>query len=74
MSAPFRLTLWTADAALAARADAAGVDRIGVDLDRLGKAERQAGWTAGSRRIQRPTSCVSARDCAARSASCASTR
>ena len=43
MSAPFRLTLWTADAALAARADAAGVDRIGVDLDRFGKAERQAG-------------------------------
>jgi len=34
MTAPFRLTLWTADPALAARADAAGVDRIGVDLDR----------------------------------------
>lgn len=28
---------------LAARADAAGVDRIGVDLERLGKAERQRG-------------------------------
>jgi len=39
----FRLTLITEDATLAARADEAGVDRIGVDLERLGKAERQAG-------------------------------
>lgn len=39
----FRLTLITSDPALAARADAGGVDRIGVDLERLGKAERQAG-------------------------------
>lgn len=31
----------TDDAALAARADHAGVDRIGIDLDRLGKAVRQ---------------------------------
>jgi 2-keto-3-deoxy-L-rhamnonate aldolase RhmA len=38
---PFILTLWTADAALAAAADAAGVDRIGVDLEHLGKRERQ---------------------------------
>lgn len=37
------LTLWTAEPALAARADAAGVDRIGVDLERIGKAERQRG-------------------------------
>jgi hypothetical protein len=37
------LTLWTDDPKLAARADAAGVDRIGVDLERLGKAERQGG-------------------------------
>jgi hypothetical protein len=37
------LTLWTADPGLARRADAAGVDRIGIDLDRLGKRERQAG-------------------------------
>jgi hypothetical protein len=37
------LTLWTGDPRLAARADAAGVDRIGVDLERLGKAERQRG-------------------------------
>jgi hypothetical protein len=37
------LTLWTDDPALAARADAAGVDRVGVDLERLGKAERQSG-------------------------------
>ena len=37
------LTLWTDDPDTARRADAAGIDRIGVDLDRLGKAERQAG-------------------------------
>lgn len=37
------LTLWTADACLARRADAAGIDRIGVDLERLGKRERQRG-------------------------------
>jgi HpcH/HpaI aldolase/citrate lyase family len=37
------LTLWTSDPELAARADAAGVERIGVDLERLGKAERQKG-------------------------------
>jgi hypothetical protein len=44
-SAPdaFVLTLWTSDPALAARADAAGIDRVGVDLERLGKAERQRG-------------------------------
>jgi citrate lyase beta subunit len=39
----FRLTLITADPILAAAADHAGVDRIGLDLERLGKAERQAG-------------------------------
>jgi 2-keto-3-deoxy-L-rhamnonate aldolase RhmA len=39
----FVLTLWTADPELAARADAAGIDRIGVDLETLGKSERQAG-------------------------------
>lgn len=38
----FRLTLLTHDPALAAEADGAGVARIGVDIDRLGKAERQA--------------------------------
>jgi 2-keto-3-deoxy-L-rhamnonate aldolase RhmA len=44
-SAPdaFVLTLWTSDPALAARADAAGIDRVGVDLEHLGKAERQRG-------------------------------
>ncbi|RPJ85260.1 MAG: aldolase [Acidobacteria bacterium] len=36
-------TLFTNDAGLAARADAAGIDRVGVDLERIGKAERQAG-------------------------------
>jgi len=39
----FRLTLLTNDPALAAKADQAGVDRIGLDLERLGKPERQAG-------------------------------
>ena len=39
----FVLTLWTADAELAREADAAGVERIGVDLETLGKAERQRG-------------------------------
>ena len=38
----FCLTLITNDPVLAAQADAAGVDRVGVDLERLGKAERQA--------------------------------
>src|SRR6185436_12988331 len=37
------LTLWTSDPQLAARADAAGVERIGVDLERLGKRDRQGG-------------------------------
>ncbi len=39
---PFILTLWTADPALAAEADAAGVDRIGVDLEHSGKEQRQS--------------------------------
>ena len=37
----FRLTLLTDDPDLAVLADAAGVDRIGVDLEHLGKAQRQ---------------------------------
>ena len=37
----FCLTLLTKDPRLAAEADSAGVNRIGVDLERLGKAERQ---------------------------------
>ena len=37
------LSLWTSDVTLAADADAAGVDRIGVDLESRGKASRQAG-------------------------------
>lgn len=36
------LTLWTGDASLAAAADAAGVQRIGVDLERHGKSARQS--------------------------------
>ncbi len=39
----FVLTLFTNDPELAGRADEAGVDRVGLDLERLGKAERQAG-------------------------------
>jgi len=39
----FRLTLITSEPALAMKGEAVGVDRIGVDLEMLGKAERQAG-------------------------------
>lgn len=39
----FCLTLITSDPALAMLADRAGVDRIGVDLEVLGKAQRQTG-------------------------------
>lgn len=38
----FTLTLVTDDPGLAAEADAAGVQRIGIDIERLGKAGRQA--------------------------------
>jgi len=44
----FVLTAITRDPGLAARADAAGVDRIGVDIERLGKQERQR-HVAGAR-------------------------
>ena len=40
-SSHFILTLWTNDPAVARRADVAGVDRIGLDLETYGKAERQ---------------------------------
>ena len=39
----FTVTLWTDDPVVAARADGAGVDRIGPDIERLGKLERQRG-------------------------------
>lgn len=39
----FQLTLLTGDPALAAAADAAGIQRVGVDLERLNKAARQTG-------------------------------
>jgi hypothetical protein len=42
----FRLTLTTDDAELASAADRSGVDHIGVDLEILGKAERQKGRAA----------------------------
>jgi hypothetical protein len=37
----FVLTLFTNDAALAQRADAAGIDRIGIDLEKIAKGTRQ---------------------------------
>lgn len=46
----FVLTLWTDDPRMAALADEAGVDRIGLDLEVRGKRERQAGlgtWISG---------------------------
>lgn len=46
------LTLFTNDPALAAKADRAGVDRIGVDLETLGKHQRQghlATWISDHR-------------------------
>jgi hypothetical protein len=42
----FRLTLITNDPQLALEADHAGVNRVGVDLEHLGKTERQAGHDA----------------------------
>ncbi len=39
----FRLTLFTHDTALAAAADGAGIERVGPDLERHGKLERQGG-------------------------------
>jgi citrate lyase beta subunit len=39
----FTLTLLTADPVLAAHADRAGVQRVGIDMERLGKSERQRG-------------------------------
>jgi hypothetical protein len=39
----FVLTLWTNDVALARQADGADIQRIGVDLETFGKAERQRG-------------------------------
>ncbi len=41
--APFVLTLFTDDPVLATAADHAGIDRIGVDLEYIGKAARQLG-------------------------------
>lgn len=37
----FTLTLMTSDIPLAIAADKAGIDRIGIDIERLGKSERQ---------------------------------
>jgi 2-keto-3-deoxy-L-rhamnonate aldolase RhmA len=43
-AAGFQFTLMTDDAELAGAADAAGVDRVGLDLERLGKHERQGAY------------------------------
>ena len=51
------LTLWTDDPATARAADRAGVDRIGPDLERLGKRERQrdpAYWISPHREAALP--------------------
>jgi hypothetical protein len=48
----FVLTLWTDKPALAREADAAGVDRVGLDLETRGKRSRQAGlgtWISAHR-------------------------
>ena len=54
----FLLTLlWSADPVLARRADAAGIDRIGLDLEVMGKADRQRGlgtWVSAHRVEQLP--------------------
>lgn len=47
---PLILTFWTGDIDLARAADRAGVDRVGVDLEIVGKAKRQGGmdtWISG---------------------------
>ncbi len=41
VAGPFVLTLWTNDPELAGRADRAGIDRVGLDLETLGKRARQ---------------------------------
>lgn len=43
MNSLFIFTFWTNNPKLARHADLAGVDRVGVDLEVLGKAERQQG-------------------------------
>jgi HpcH/HpaI aldolase/citrate lyase family len=43
-AAGFQFTLMTDDAELAGAADEAGVDRVGLDLERLGKHERQGAY------------------------------
>jgi hypothetical protein len=53
----FVLTLWTDDPLTARRADAAAVDRVGLDLEVRGKRERQAGlgtWVSEHRIEQLP--------------------
>jgi hypothetical protein len=41
MGTDFILTLFTNDPELARRADGAGIDRVGLDLEKIGKGERQ---------------------------------
>jgi hypothetical protein len=44
MGDDFVLTVLTDDPELAESADLAGIDRIGIDLEKLGKERRQVGW------------------------------
>ncbi|MCB1864763.1 MAG: hypothetical protein KDG50_04995 [Chromatiales bacterium] len=53
----FDLTLWTNDPDVARRADRAGVDRIGLDLESIGKHDRQRNlgtWISPHREDQLP--------------------
>ncbi|MBZ5676855.1 MAG: aldolase [Acidobacteriia bacterium] len=63
----FCLTLITDDAVLAAHADGAGVNRIGIDLEYVGKAERQTSQDARLSRhnwddLSRISKCLSRAD------------
>jgi len=60
------LTFWTRDPAFARAADVAGVDRIGLDLERIGKLERQGGvgrcWISGHTEADLPAIAAALRD------------
>ncbi|ESQ10201.1 MAG: hypothetical protein N838_19140 [Thiohalocapsa sp. PB-PSB1] len=58
----FTLTLFTNDPDLAAAADRAGVDRIGLDLDHIGKHERQLQLTGNRINRHRPEQLEAVRD------------
>ena len=54
MTTDFRLTLISRDPDLIRAADGAGIDRIGIDIERLGKRERQADDLPGPLHETRP--------------------